>query len=503
MARSAFISCTRADSDFAQRLTSSLNHAGIRTHSAFEELSAGESWIEKLEESLSTVEAFIYIDSAASRQSKSIQLELREAVERKKRYGLNLIVISRDGTSPISLIDTLQTLDAQNQSVEQITEKISGLLQKPQSSNSPKMDWAARAIHQLGRSHEAEVISDQLKQSDTDFSFAIFGPPGSGKSALVQRVALDLFNEGSFESIAYIEGRKITSIEDFWLQMAGELDLTPSDSDKELVLNTASESRTLFVLDGLDEIPRSIAPKFLPEIQSLKEAMKPSKLVYTARPELLSFSVGQQFNLGPLSRQSLLEVIRNHLAAKGSPNAGAATEIADWLAKLEPEANSPILATLVADLWSWHKEIPANIEDFSEILLSRLDSEQQKIVFAIATVDSLIFIRTLETLTDINRTELLEQLAKSPLSNLLVLESGFLRLVHKAIEDAIRRRCESLASESNSGALYIALDPSMFVKEDVVELLEALNEVYESLGGEKLVIREDEVGRFVRAGLLA
>ena len=39
-------------------------------------------------------------------------------------------------------------------------------------------------------------------------------------------------------------------------------------------------------------------------------------------------------------------------------------------------------------------------------------------------------------------------------------------------------------------------------KEDFVDVLETLNVIYSQLGGDELIIREDDVGRFTKATVL-
>jgi len=54
---------------------------------------------------------------------------------------------------------------------------------------------------------------------------------------------------------------------------------------------------------------------------------------------------------------------------------------------------------------------------------------------------------------------------------------------------------------SQGGMLYVTIDPTLFTKEDFVEFLDSLNTLYVLMGGEELVIREDEVGRFADVGV--
>ena len=61
---------------------------------------------------------------------------------------------------------------------------------------------------------------------------------------------------------------------------------------------------------------------------------------------------------------------------------------------------------------------------------------------------------------------------------------------------------QTASESSNLETLYVSFDPKLMAKEDVVEFLEALNAVYAQLGGDELIIREDEIGQFSQAGVL-
>ena len=72
---------------------------------------------------------------------------------------------------------------------------------------------------------------------------------------------------------------------------------------------------------------------------------------------------------------------------------------------------------------------------------------------------------------------------------------------HPLLREFIVQRVPS-GSPSTSGTLYITVDPSLMGKEDFVEVLDTLNAIYAHLGGDELLIREDEIGRFTKAGVL-
>jgi hypothetical protein len=128
-----------------------------------------------------------------------------------------------------------------------------------------------------------------------------------------------------------------------------------------------------------------------------------------------------------------------------------------------------------------------------------LSFDERDFLASLATFQGVpVSIRTLSTVlgrVDLSRTwqdaRRLEQVG------IVDLENGKV-VLHPLVIDYLRRH--KLKTElSAPRTLYITVDPKLMARDEIVELLNALNALYTRLGGSELLIREDEIGHFARA----
>jgi TIR domain len=98
-----FISYSRQDRQFVDRLSEELNRAGVETWTDTQNIGAGENWQAKIESGLLGAAVLIYVASAQASTSGWVQMELQAYLERAGR----IIPVIIDDAGPTSIPDFL------------------------------------------------------------------------------------------------------------------------------------------------------------------------------------------------------------------------------------------------------------------------------------------------------------------------------------------------------------------------------------------------------------
>jgi hypothetical protein len=94
-----FISYSREDRSFVERLTANLREAGVRTWTDLENISAGQDWAKQIERGLTEATALIYVASKNSSQSRYMDAEYTAFLAKPRK----VIPIIIDDTGPENL----------------------------------------------------------------------------------------------------------------------------------------------------------------------------------------------------------------------------------------------------------------------------------------------------------------------------------------------------------------------------------------------------------------
>src|SRR6185369_5096895 len=96
-----FISYSRQDRDFVEKLADELRDAAIHTWTDLENISAGQDWAKELERGLLAASALVYVSSKHSSQSRWMDAELNAFI--KKQGRVIPIVIDDAGANNLPL----------------------------------------------------------------------------------------------------------------------------------------------------------------------------------------------------------------------------------------------------------------------------------------------------------------------------------------------------------------------------------------------------------------
>lgn len=136
-----FISYSRQDRAFVERLTASLNKAGVRTWTDLENIAAGQDWAKEIERGLTEATALIYVASKNSAHSAFMDAEYKAFLDKGKK--VIPIIVDDSGTENLALpLRHFQWVDFRSPfepALASLLEGIRGLrTSRPIASRKPK-----------------------------------------------------------------------------------------------------------------------------------------------------------------------------------------------------------------------------------------------------------------------------------------------------------------------------------------------------------------------------
>jgi len=215
--QTVFISYSRADQDFVDRLRADLHAAGVTVWIDQTGLKAGtRNWEQALRDAIRDARAMIFVASPNSRQSNYVQGELEIA----EMYNCPIYPIWATGEKwadciPLGMIK-IQHIDARGEAYEQAVPYIVETLQQvplqvEQPMHEMELDFEPRNPYKgllpfteddrpyfFGRERLVnELVEVLAQQMDNVRLLAVVGPSGSGKSSVVMAGLLPRLREGA------------------------------------------------------------------------------------------------------------------------------------------------------------------------------------------------------------------------------------------------------------------------------------------------------------------
>lgn len=482
----------------------------------------GDSIVDNIAEAIDACDAAILILSHQAQVSKWVQYELEQLRELEHTP----LIIVRTGDSDLpSDLPSLLVIDLGDDLVpaaQIITKQLSDLKKeaepyRPFRSTTP---LPSRSRISVGRERELDLLLSALND-DSKRTIMIMGPGGSGKSWLINEGLSRLDKPSSFEQILFIPvgryqnaeallsdiARSIQTDEGYSKAFFASLYRNDLRASIDALLAIFAKHRVLLVIDGIDEL-RDGQKSIEPLIVGFPLNKGRSKLVVTARsvsiadwPEAIhtTFMIRLSELSGSDSERLLFQIAKEH----GMPDEEAHNFFQQARAKgIIP--GTPLLLSLAVQSWLHQNTIPDSIEATVKHAFDSLSEPARNVLEALAHLHGPSTERTIRTLIPREQWQYLdatlEKLFKTGF--LAREEDGRLYFVHRSLVEYLETCLGHENGDGDDGVLYITVDPSLIAKEDFVELLDVLNSIYSDLGGDELLIRQDEVGHFASAGVL-
>ena len=505
---SIFVSHAKEDAVFARRLTQSLDRAKIRVWLAETALNVGDSIVEAIDTAIRRTDVLVAILSRASRKAKWFQYEIENA---QQKADVEIVVVCIDDTELPPDLAKYHCIRGSDADTFPYDELINQLKERfPEASDYEQPDDPIPHIPQMvGREEALLGLEDMAAQQRF---ITITGMGGIGKTTLAAAFARWAQDTNLVERVLWLNGSHLNPE-----GLAGELHRSlklssPFVSIEEAgyQISTALRSTSaLIVLDDASDQSLAFMLRLLRESDHGELRM----LVTTRTQNLAGASRDfVVFNLDTLSQSEAMTFLRELLQDGAEISDANAREIVDEtgghplaLRMIAGHLKSGSSADEIVQTLRSSLTEPGSGNTISETLdytFNALSDDEREVLSAVAQFgDTPITIRTLSTLSGVaDSSDLLPVVQELARHAVIRFDEDRISM-HPLVREHLHQIGASDQSTEHH-TLYITIDPALMAKDDFVEVLETLNALYTQLGGDELIIREDEIGRFTKAGVL-
>jgi hypothetical protein len=210
-----FISYSREDRIFVERLITALRRAGVRTWTDLENILPGQEWAQEIEKGLLQSSALIYVASRSSIQSNWMQAELGAFLRQNRRI-IPIVLDDAGGASLPPLIRELQWVDFRGAFEPAFASLLRGIGNLRDSSPIPPAEAKSKGYVFISYADEDSSFVTELKQFMTQKGYGYWDFRESKRN-----YQLDY----SLELEGVIKGAKgtLSVISPFWKQSATAL----------------------------------------------------------------------------------------------------------------------------------------------------------------------------------------------------------------------------------------------------------------------------------------
>jgi energy-coupling factor transporter ATP-binding protein EcfA2 len=405
--RDLFLSYNSRDREAIQAIRQQLQARNISTFLDRENLIAGESWVDALQEAIAAAQAvavFIGKDGLGVWQKREMALALDKQADAERngsRFPVVPVILPQadiEKAPGFLLLNTfidLRSSIADADALEALTRAIQGQPPSP-STAAPVALCPYRALRAFREEDAAlffgrEVFSEGLLEKTLSHDLvAVVGPSGSGKSSVVQAGLMPLLRSGrtseiTWDAIVFTPGKRpfhrmAAALVPLWELEADQTErllkaeklgeglagnqVKLSAAIEHALLATPGTDRILVIVDQFEELftltSEDDRKKFMSALLEAADS-SPMTIILTLRADFYSQAIELDrnlsdkiqrglINLGPMKEEELRRAIENPARCVGLE---FESKLADRILNdvLEQPGNLPLLEFALAQLW--------------------------------------------------------------------------------------------------------------------------------------------------------
>lgn len=387
-------------------------------------------------------------------------------------------------------------------------------------TNPPDNVW--EHFYTIERLNDVKNFHKFIKKRNKKLLF-LNGSPGSGKTTVLRFLVEKYTQKNYFDNIIYIPGINISSLSDFESIVLKEIDshkwsnvISETESHfKHEFFEIVKRNNLLIIIDGFNE---NISPE---NQQNLLNQLllvtnnfnKNSKLIISSSDSsivrmLPNIPTSSFLELSPaiLSQKNYIEIISTHLKYL-KLNVGISNEEYIKLASINlKEYSTETLDIFLRLLKFDYKKVISLItnQDFElnnilkELVSNvwpKLSDNSRHLIRTLLLFEDIATVEKLSLLVDINDEEFLDSINELSNSCIINVTGKIISLFHVALKETFNKFLGGIHVDSGN-TLDIYFDLNFVSKDQIFELLKVLNETYQTIGGDELIIRENEIGKF-------
>jgi len=501
---SVFISYAHGDLDFVKPLRDELEGQGIRVLLDETIVRVGDSIVERLDSAFKEVDAIIVVLSQNYAKSKWSSFEYQTFLmqQEKSERSLPMPILIDDSPVPVELSGKrVVRFQDSHVATEAILKQLKSTFAERPLYRPSKISLPEVSPETLARPYLVEQALEHLKGQSPSVMI-ISGSWGSGKTTLAKLVANECVERNLFSIVLFLDAWSYPSRESLEHEIRSKISLERS------IRETLMRERALIVLDGMDRIAASERENWLAMLSGFLFAESRAQIIIPADKRSIPELHAQRFpcsltvlDVPPLSEEDVAKYLKEKIESPSERS--NILKMIRSNKRLSELAKNPVLLATMAEQLSGTELSSITLESLFDNLFAKLSLMEQRILGALTYVKIPVSARTLSTLAgikdvDITVRHLSDLVSKGMVSQITGSKYQF---THLTIREYSERKFGEQPVASQGGMLYVTIDPTLFTKEDFVEFLDSLNTLYVLMGGEELVIREDEVGRFADVGV--
>ncbi len=364
-------------------------------------------------------------------------------------------------------------------------------------------------------------LDNFIKQGNTN-SMIMTGKTGSGKTTFLRHYYDKLSKQKEFDYTLFLLGKNISSFEDLESTLLKSIDSKKwrdsVSSDNKKISSTLKEIlkdiSILIIVDGIDEIDVENQKRVIEGLNRLGNILnKESKYVISMRDTSL-FNIKSNLpresinhlDFIQFSKNEVKEIINKRLEYFASTK-NYKKSFYKSLKSIKFEDYPPFLFEIIDKLLARNypkieELISAEFEKPQELLAEiikniwgNISDTSKHFIRTLLLFENTVSVEKLSLLVDINEEDFLDSINELKSLGIISITGNLLSLTHILIKESLTSFLNQESGISGN-TLDIYVDLNYVKSEYVVELLNTLNELYQTIGGEELIIEENEIGVF-------